>query len=147
MVESIKQKASVEVKHFKISENESFAQFSWIGNEDQYSEILTGEAGKVNLTDVHEPGKNKLLILALDVSGSMAGAPINALKLGAKEIGERYFAEEKPPYERMTVLLYNNRIEQFEAQRKDQFLGKCSQIRAGGGTNMMNVFLKIDEIV
>ena len=83
MVESIKQKASVEVKHFKISENESFAQFSWIGTEDQYSEILTGETGKADLTDVHEPGKNKLLILALDVSGSMAGAPINALKLGA----------------------------------------------------------------
>lgn len=47
--------------------------------------------GLTNVVQGVNPGKNKILIQALDVSGSMSGAPITALKLGAELIGEKYF--------------------------------------------------------
>ena len=49
----------------------------------------------------------------MDTSGSMAGAPINALKLGAKLIGEKYYDAEARPFEQFHTFLYNNHCEEF----------------------------------
>ena len=43
----------------------------------------------------------------------MAGAPINALKLGAKLIGEKYYDAEERPFEQFHTLLYNSDCEEF----------------------------------
>ena len=52
--------------------------------EDAFK-VITGQ----NEEDAQKqnPGKNKILIQALDNSYSMSGSPIEALKLGAQMIG------------------------------------------------------------
>lgn len=71
---------------------------------------LTGEDAEGAAVDV---GKNKILFLALDNSGSMSGAPINALKMGAQLIGDKYFESEQPPFEQLHVYTYNNSASGF----------------------------------
>ena len=53
-------------------------------------------------------GRNKILVQALDVSGSMSGAPIRALKVGAQLIGEKYYSAEERPFEQFITMTYNN---------------------------------------
>ena len=77
------------VKHFAIDDEHSFAQYSLTLAEESFNALTAGgDKGPA------APGKNKMLIQALDVSGSMSGAPTTALKLGAKLIGQRYFESE-----------------------------------------------------
>ena len=48
--------------------------------------MLTGKEN-VEVGNI-DPGKGKMLILALDRSGSMSGQPFNALKEAAKIVGK-----------------------------------------------------------
>ena len=61
-----------------------------------------------NAEAVRNPGQNKVLIQCLDTSGSMSGSPIEALKLGAKIIGEKYYDAEERPFEQFHIYLYNS---------------------------------------
>ena len=63
-------------------------------NEAEFNNLT----GKVEDAD-RNIGKNKILIQALDNSGSMSGAPIEALKIGANLIGEKYYNAEERPFE------------------------------------------------
>ena len=67
--------------------------------------MLTG-AGQEKV--VENVGKNKILVQCLDISGSMSGAPINALKLGAEIIGETYYKAEQRPFEQFHTMTYNS---------------------------------------
>jgi uncharacterized protein with von Willebrand factor type A (vWA) domain len=93
------------------------------------------------------PGKNKVLIQCLDTSGSMSGSPIEALKLGAKLIGDKYFDAEERPFEQFHTYLYNNECETLNFNDKASFNARISNIRAGGGTNFMSVFQKIEILL
>ena len=82
------------IKHFPIDEENSFVQFTVEVNEAEFNNLT----GKVEDAD-RNIGKNKILIQALDNSGSMSGAPIEALKIGANLIGEKYYNAEERPFE------------------------------------------------
>ena len=97
------------VKHFPIDEEHSYAQVSLTVEEQEYERLIDAN----NAQAVPNPGRNKVLIQCLDTSGSMAGAPINALKLGAKLIGEKYYDAEARPFEQFHTFLYNNHCEEF----------------------------------
>jgi hypothetical protein len=81
------------VKHFPIDPDNSFVQYTVDVPEADFNN-LTGQDGAADV----EIGKNKILVLALDNSGSMSGAPIEALREGAQLIGEKYFGSEQRPF-------------------------------------------------
>ena len=66
------------VKHFAIDEEHAFAQYSLTMSEEDFKAITTPQGG----ASAHI-GNNKILVQALDISGSMYGQPIVALKKGA----------------------------------------------------------------
>ena len=59
------------VKHFAIDEEHSFVQYSLTMTEEAFN-VMTGEGAGAPMV---EPGKNKILICAYDISGSMSGSP------------------------------------------------------------------------
>ena len=130
------------VKHFPIDQKNSFVQVSVKMPEEEYNGLTNnGEAPVV------APGKNKILIQALDVSGSMSGAPIEALKLGAQLIGQKYYEAEQPPFEQFWTCTYNNNATFFKEKNVADYDRKIASIKAGGGTNFMNVFKEIKEML
>lgn len=74
--------------------------------EDTFN-ALTGKNGDDKI------GKDKILVQCLDVSGSMAGAPLKALKMGAQLIGEKYFEAEEKPFEAFHTFLYSDKCKSF----------------------------------
>ena len=84
------------VKHFPIDTENSFVQYTIDIPEADYQR-MTGQEGAQQQVDI---GKNKILVQALDNSGSMSGAPIEALKIGAELIGEKYYNAEQRPFEK-----------------------------------------------
>ena len=58
------------VKHFPIDTENSFVQYTIDIPEADYQQMTGQEEAK------HDIGKNKILVQALDNSGSMSGAPI-----------------------------------------------------------------------
>lgn len=94
-------------------------------------------------------GKNKIMIQALDTSGSMSGAPIEALKLGAKFIGEKYYENEpnQRPFEEFITMDYNSSVTTFSESNLVDYTRKIDNLRAGGGTNFMNVFYEIQNLL
>ena len=98
---------------------------------------MTGADAAVEQRDI---GKNKILIQCLDTSGSMSGSPIEALKEGAILIGRRYYEAEQRPFEEFITMEYNSNCTDFAAANFDDYERRIRQLRAGGGTNFMNVF-------
>ena len=94
------------VKHFPIDPNNSFVQYTIQVDEADYNN-LTGQADAAVDQNI---GKNKILIQALDNSGSMSGAPIDALKVGALLIGEKYYNAEQRPFDQFHTMIYNNNV-------------------------------------
>ena len=88
-------------------------------------------------------GKNKMLIQALDTSGSMSGAPIEALRIGATLIGQRFFEADQRPFEQFITMEYNSDVTTYRADNFEEYKGQINGLRAGGGTNFMNVFERI----
>ena len=60
---------SITCKHFPISEEESFVQYTMRLSEADYNKLIMGDGEAM----IVEPGKNKILLQCLDVSGSMSG--------------------------------------------------------------------------
>ena len=93
------------IKHFPIDTEYSFVQYTMDIPEADYKK-LSGEEEAANVSI----GKNKILIQALDNSGSMSGAPIQALKVGAQLIGEKYYNAEQRPFDQFHTMIYNNNV-------------------------------------
>ena len=112
--------------------------------EDAFK-VITGQ----NEEDAQKqnPGKNKILIQALDNSYSMSGSPIEALKLGAQMIGQKLLEPEERPFEQFHTFVYNNRANGFLAKDYPQYNSQIQNIRAGGGTNFMEVFKEIKRVL
>ena len=116
-------------------------QYSVTVPEEEYNEMVGKDVHVIN------PGKNKILIQALDVSGSMSGAPIDALKIGAQLIGDKYYGSEEKPFEQFHTFLYNSQAKGFCETSIESYKNKISSIRAGGGTDFMPVFKEIEQIL
>ena len=93
------------IKHFPIDTEYSFVQYTMDIPEADYK-TLSGDEEAANASI----GKNKILIQALDNSGSMSGSPIQALKVGAQLIGEKYYNAEQRPFDQFHTMIYNNRV-------------------------------------
>ena len=92
------------VKHFPIDTEYSFVQYTMDIPEADYKNLTGEDEAEVNI------GKNKILIQALDNSGSMSGAPIQALKVGAQLIGEKYYNAEQRPFDQFHTMIYNSNV-------------------------------------
>ena len=133
---------SCTVKHFAIDETHSYVQYSTTMAEEAFKAITEGDQVKDANT-----GKNKILIQCLDTSGSMSGAPIEALKLGSNIIGDKYYNAEVRPFEKFITMTYNSYVDSFECGDFHSYKQMINEIRAGGGTNFMFVFEKIMTVL
>ncbi len=75
-------------------------------------EIKMNEKEFINLTDSEGPkgidNKGKVLLTCLDRSGSMSGAPLECVKLGALKLGETLLnGGIERPFERFITMLYD----------------------------------------
>ena len=105
------------VKHFALDEEHSYAQISLTVEEEEYNRLIDANSAEA----VPKPGQNKVLIQCLDISGSMGGSPIEALKIGAKIIGEKYFDAEERPFEEFHTYCYNNECEAHNELSKETY--------------------------
>jgi hypothetical protein len=80
--------------------------------EVKYQQLLTGNSEQKEI--VADPGKGKMLIIALDRSGSMSGSPFNALKEACKLIGKAIDEPDKKPFEHFVALAYDDRLEEHK---------------------------------
>ena len=71
--------------------------------EAEYNKLINEEQGK----EV-EPRKNKLLIQALDISGSMGGQPLDCLKAACLQLGERFYGQEKSDFEKLITITFDH---------------------------------------
>ena len=118
--------------------------------EDDYTRLTNPEGGAADGQPARinqRPGANKILIQALDTSGSMSGAPIRALKEGAMIIGEKLFQGEERAFEQFYTFTYNNNATGGMYDNIDQYRAAIQRIQSGGGTNFMSVFQKIQQIL
>ena len=60
-------------------------------------------------------------------------------------IGEKYFNAESKG--RFTTVLYNNQVSAFDAGNLAEYWGIIGRIQTSGGTNFMNVFRHIEEML
>ena len=141
MVELVNVKRCV-VKHFAIDEEHAFVQYSLTMSEDDFKAITTPQGG----ANTHI-GSKKILVQALDISGSMYGQPMDALKKGAQLMGDKYFASEEPPFEKFITILHDHEIQTFEAESHEQYKARIARTDARGGNNFMNVFVTINKIL
>lgn len=62
------------------------------------------------------PGRNKMLLQCLDVSGSMYGRTMESLKEGCMQLGKRFFTGDKPAFEKFVTMTHHHIIErEFES--------------------------------
>ena len=112
--------------------------------EQEYERLTTERGDDVAQRNI---GKNKILVQALDNSGSMAGAPIEALRIGAQLIGERYYGAEPRPFEQFHTFTYNENAVGFQEETKAGYENRLRNIRAGAGTNFMSAFRLIENLI
>lgn len=109
-------------------------------SEQDYNLLMAREEG-ASLTDI---GKGKILMQCLDKSGSMGGAPMTALHLGASQIGQTILSiqpADHRPFEKFITMPYDTRISgEFTATDLDSYLAKIKTINASGSTNFKAVF-------
>ena len=103
------------VKHFPIDDEFDYVQYSTTVSEETWKEISEGADGPVST------GKNKILVQALDISGSMYGQPMQALKVGAQLIGDKYFGAEEKPFDKFITILHDHNIEAFESANHEEY--------------------------
>ena len=112
--------------------------------EEEYERLTTERGDDVAQRNI---GKNKILVQALDNSGSMAGAPIDALRIGAQLIGERFYGAEPRPFEQFHTFTYNENAVGFQEDTKAGYEQRLRNIRAGAGTNFMSAFRLIENLI
>ena len=71
----------------------------------------------------------------------MSGSPIEALKIGAQLIGEKFYNSEARPFEQFHTMIYNNNVTTFSEPNLEAYTNRVKNIYATGGTNFMNVFV------
>ena len=131
-------------KHFPITDKESFVQYSLQMSEAEYGRLVNGDGEAVNAN----PGKNKWLVQALDVSGSMGGKPLDSLIEGCLQLGNKYYASDKPAFEKLMSLAFSNKIEDsFACATQNEYDAKIKALHTIGGTNFYSVFERIELIL
>ena len=98
----------VTAKHFPITDKESFVQYSLQVSEPEYTKLINGD-GDIEVN--HSPGKNKMLLQCLDVSGSMYGRTMESLIEGCLQLGNRYFSGDKPAFEKFVTMTHHHSID------------------------------------
>ena len=103
-------------------------------SEKEYLELSGAKDGKV------VDNKGKVLMMCLDRSGSMAGRPFEAVKLGATKIGEAIWDTDANPFERVITLLYDTSVEHVESKDLDSYKRYISGLNTRGSTDFKKVF-------
>ena len=103
--------------------------------EQEYNSITDQQGAQV------VDNKGKILVACLDRSGSMGGRPMEAVKLGAKKIGETLLSNTvNCPFERFITLTYDTQLEQIEIPKLEDYNKKIDTVNARGGTSFTIVF-------
>jgi uncharacterized protein with von Willebrand factor type A (vWA) domain len=110
-------------------------------SEQEYLEFSGAKDGKV------VDNKGKVLMMCLDRSGSMAGRPFEAVKLGATKIGEAIWDANVNPFERVITLLYDTSVEHTENKDLDSYKRYISGLKTRGSTDFKKVFEHIYDYV
>lgn len=105
--------AHFKIKHFPVDDALSFAEFTVEFEENEFNQMEFGVNNELNF-DPNNPGKDRMLILCLDRSGSMFGSPWDALISASKVLGDRVCVDHKAPFEHFYTLAYDNQIEEYE---------------------------------
>ena len=79
--------------------------------ETEYQELLTGEKGKA--VDLNA-GKGKMLAILMDRSGSMAASHCEALRAGAKMIGQVFADSAQAPFEHFYAISYDHEMKEYK---------------------------------
>lgn len=93
--------------------------------------------------------KGKVMIQCLDRSGSMSGAPFNALKTAVLEMGKTILSKDKNerPFEDYITLLYDHHLETRTFENATQYESFIKDTRIGGSTDFKIVFENIMQLV
>jgi len=110
-------------------------------SELEYLEFSGANDGKV------VDSKGKVLMMCLDRSGSMAGRPFEAVKLGATKIGEAIWDSGANPFERVITLLYDTSVEHVESKDLESYKRYISGLGTRGSTDFKKVFEHIYQHV
>ena len=130
-------------KHFPVSEEDSYVQYSIKMTEAEYQQLILGD-GEANLN----PGKNKMLLQCLDVSGSMYGRAMESLKEGCMQLGKRFFGGDVRAFEKFVTMTHHHIIEkEFQSENLEEYEKEIQKLHAHGGNNFLNVFKRIHEII
>ena len=139
-----KSQKQVIAKHFPITDKESFVQYSLQMSEAEYGRLINGDGEVI----VQNPGKNKMLVQALDVSGSMNGQPLQSLIEGCIQLGNKYYASDKPAFEKLVSLAFSNEIEEeFQCDTQAEYDQRIRALHVIGGTNFYSVFERLEKIL
>lgn len=85
------------------------------------------------------------MVLCLDKSGSMSGAPFTALLEGAKQVGRTIY--EAGDFEHFETIFFDNKITTYSPKDQQSYEKILSTTHAGGSTNFAIVFKRIQEFV
>ena len=104
--------------------------------EVEYKELISEEQATI----LAEPGKNRLFIQALDVSGSMHGQPLACLKEACLQLGERYYGTEQPAFEKLITIAFDHTIEEvFTCSTHQEYKKRINDLDTMGGTDFVPV--------
>jgi uncharacterized protein with von Willebrand factor type A (vWA) domain len=106
-----KPNTKMNVIYFPVDENNHFVQMQSTMTETNYKKLC--QAGEGEQEVVINPGKGKMLIQVLDKSGSMYGRPEEALREGAKLIGNAYTSAAQAPFEHFITIAYDHEMTEY----------------------------------
>ena len=113
-------------------------------SEEEYKVLTEGDVDVIK----KKPGKNKMLLQALDVSGSMYGRPMESLKFGCQQLGERYFSADEKAFDQFVTLTHHHSIErEFTSTNLKDYQDKINDLEAGGGNNFLVAFERILSLI
>ena len=109
--------------------------------------VLNLKAKQTTTSDVKLSSDSKYILVVLDISGSMAGSPIETCKETLKKMFE--YLHNELDNQKIDLILFNKQAKHVPL--KGESLKKCistiSNIKADGGTAFIPVFDKIKKIV
>ncbi len=129
---------SVKVRYFPLKEDYAYAQLTTQMTEKAYN-TLTGTTPQERETKKSSTGR--AMILCLDKSGSMSGAPFSALRQGASLVGKNIF--ESRGFEEFVTLFYDTGVHVLQESTADAYEKKLNTYNASGSTNFLAAFTSI----
>jgi len=92
--------------------------------------------------------KGKVLVTCLDNSGSMNGRPMESVKIGCSTLGESLLGDDESerPFEHFITMVYNTYVNDQKHESLNSYNNYVKDIRAGGTTNFVRVFEKIESL-